>query len=231
MLFPSFPVKNGLMKSRNLTTIIYYTSNREDETFESKIRQKLIEAVHGIPIVSVSQKPIDLGTNICVGDVGACDANLFRQIEIGCKIAQTPFVISAEADCIYPPEYFEFVPKSINEYYRFDNLYILNQWGQGEFKGFYKKDIAPFAQISGRELYINMIAKGLDGLPFWNDPGHKVRIPLFLDRDWKTLHNKNPIINFKTTKGMRRYTKTYGQPIDKLPFWGSADKVRKEIWG
>ena len=72
------------MKTKDLFTIIYYTSNKEDEAFEGKTRKKLLEVCGDIPIISVSQKPIDFGKNICVGDVGACDANLYRQIQIGC---------------------------------------------------------------------------------------------------------------------------------------------------
>jgi hypothetical protein len=217
------------MSPKDLFTIIYYTSNREDEAFEGKVRKKLLETSGGIPIVSISQKPIDLGTNLCVGDVGACDFNLFRQIEIGCKVAQTPFVISAEADCLYPPEYFQFVPESTNQYYRFDTLYILHQWGKPA--GFYKKDTAPFAQIAGRGLYLEMIKKALSGRPFWNNPKNRVRVPLFLERDWKVSHNNTPIINLKTLNGMRKYTQTSGAPLDTLPYWGSAEHLRKEIWG
>lgn len=216
---------------KDLFTIIYYTSNREDESFENKIRNKLLEVSGKIPIISVSQKPIGFGTNICVGDVGACDANLFRQIEIGCKVAQTPFVISAEADCLYPPEYFKFIPKKKNEYYRFDNLFILSQWGEGDYGGFYRKDTAPFAQISDRLLYLKMLKKALNGLPYWHDATKKTHIRIFLDKPWQNIHNVNPVLDLKTYNGMRRHTQTFGSAVAKLPYWGSADAVRKEIWG
>lgn len=215
---------------KDLFTIIYYTSNREDETFENKVKERLLKVAGEIPIISVSQMPINFGKNICVGDVGACDANLFRQIQFGLEEAKTPFVISAEADCLYPPDYFQFMPENVDEYYRFDNLYILNQWGQGEMGGFYKKDTAPFAQIAGTKLYLQMIKKALKGTGFWNDPKAHIRIPLFLDKPWKVVSNKNPIINLKTLNGMRRYTRTLGPPIPKVPYWGRADAIRKEIW-
>jgi len=216
---------------QNLFTIIYYTSNREDEAFEAKIRHKLLEACGNLPIISVSQKPLAFGKNICVGEVGACDANLFRQIQIGCEAAKTPFVISAEADCLYPPEYFQSTPNDPNEYYRFNNLYILYQWMHDNEEGFYKKDTGPFAQISGRNLYINMIKKALSGLPEWNKPEAKVRIPLFLDHPWKVVSSVNPIVNIKTFNGMRRYTKTIARPVPELPYWGKAEDLRKIIWG
>ncbi len=216
---------------KKLLTVIYYTSNHEEEAFEKKIRKRLLKVIGDIPLISVSQKPINFGRNICVGDVGACDANLFRQIQIGCEAAKTPFVISAEADCLYPPKYFQFIPDDPNEYYRFNNLYIFYQWMHDNEEGFYKKDTGPFAQISGRNLYINMIKKALSGLPEWNKPEVKVRIPLFLDHPWKVISNVTPIVNIKTFNGMRRHTKTIGPPINKLPYWGSADELRKQMWG
>ena len=216
---------------KDLYTIIYYTSNREDEAFESKVRKRLLEVSGDIPIISVSQKPIRFGKNICVGEIGACDANLFRQIQVGCEAATTPFVISAEADCLYPPEYFQFTPEDIDEYYRLDNLYVLIQWGKGDYGGFYKKDSAPFAQIIGRDFYIRSIQKALEGRPQWNNPRKHFQIPLFLDRDWKVVSNINPVLNLKTYNGMRKHTTTFGAAVPSIPHWGKANKVRHDIWG
>ena len=84
---------------KDLATIIYYTSNREKESFENVIideLKKVAKEVGDIPIVSVSQKPIDLGKNICIGDVGANDINLMKQILLGCEAATTPYVFMAE---------------------------------------------------------------------------------------------------------------------------------------
>jgi hypothetical protein len=91
--------------------IIYYTSNREDPKFENRVKENIL-SVTDLPIVSVSQKPIDFGKNICVGDVGTSGFNCFRQIQIALQNTAADFVISAEADCLYPPDYFEFVPEN-----------------------------------------------------------------------------------------------------------------------
>src|SRR3990167_9323101 len=107
-----------------LFTIVYYTSNREDEAFEKKIRDNLLKVCGDIPIISVSHKPIDLGINICVGVQETCNYNLFRQIQTGCKLATTPFIISAEADCLYPPDYFQFIPPEPNKCYKCTNVYV-----------------------------------------------------------------------------------------------------------
>jgi hypothetical protein len=216
---------------KDLFTIIYYTSNREDESFENKIKEKLLAVCGDIPIISVSQKPIDLGKNICVGDVGACDANLFRQIQVGCEAATTPFVISAEADCLYPPDYFQFVPDDTSEYYRFGPLYILNKWGTGAWGGFFQKSTAPFAQITKREYWLRELERAFVGRPLWSPHSDRFHLALFLAHDWKTCELKNPIINIKTGQGMRKHTEVGEHCFHEIPYWGKGEDLRKEIWG
>lgn len=64
-------------------SIVYYTSNHEKPEFEQKIIDDLLSKRGDLPIISVTQKPMDLGTNICVGDVGLSYLNARRQMLIG----------------------------------------------------------------------------------------------------------------------------------------------------
>ena len=89
-------------------TIIYYSANTE--LFEDKIIAHLKKQAGDIPIISVSRKPLDLGKNICIGEQPICYSNLWKQILLGLKEAKTEFCLSAESDCLYPPEYFTFIP-------------------------------------------------------------------------------------------------------------------------
>ena len=96
----------------NDLTIIYYTANHIPDKFAEKIRQQLLKAANGIPIISISYKPIDFGHNICVGNIGRSTFNLFQQPLRGAKIATTKYVAMAEDDVLYAPENFsEFVPE------------------------------------------------------------------------------------------------------------------------
>lgn len=96
------------MKLEDLYTIVYYTGNTESSDFEDKIIENLIKQSGNIPIISVTQKPLNLGKNICVGNVGHSYFNAFRQILIGVKEVKTPYVIRAESDFIHSPSYFSF---------------------------------------------------------------------------------------------------------------------------
>ena len=51
---------------KSKVAIIYYTSSREDPKFEKMVQDNIL-SVTDLPIISVSQKPIDFGKNICVG--------------------------------------------------------------------------------------------------------------------------------------------------------------------
>ncbi len=209
-------------------TIIYYTSNKEDPEFEKRVQENLLKVSGGLPIISVSQKPIDLGTNICVGDVGVSGFNMFRQVQIACQAAKTPFVISAEADCFYPPDYFEFIPPRLDVPYRDQNLYVMPD--KRDFF-FYKKEGATHAQIVGREFYLQILNKLFEGAPKWsieekNFPKERHGKADVFDHIlyWKS---PNPVFQIKTHKGMRYYTHSDRTPITSLPYWGEGKKVRR----
>lgn len=216
----------------NSKTIIYYTSNREDPGFEKKVQENLLKVCGDLPIISVSHKPIDLGTNICVGDVGVSGFNMFRQVQIACEEAKTKFVISAEADCLYPPDYFEFIPPKIDVCYRDSNLYVMPD--KRDFF-FYKEEGATHAQTVGREFYLRELNKLFEGAPKWspeekNFPKERWNKADVFDKItyWKS---PNPVFQIKTHKGMRYYTHSDRTPIYKLPYWGEGRTVRKHyLW-
>lgn len=219
---------------KKLLTVIYYTSNRENEDFENKIKAKLLKTIGDLPLISVSQKPIDFGENICVGDVGISNQNVFRQFQIGCMHAKTPFVAVAESDCLYPKEYFEFIPENINMCCRYDNVWLLYK---NSDSGFLRKESSECAAVWGREIAIRHVEKRLKGRGQWNPVlEHGNNVPtLFGRQSWIFFHGKVPVINIKTENGMHR-THVVNKDQDrsgvkKLPFWGTSNKIRKEIFG
>lgn len=208
-------------------TIIYYTSNREDPKFEKRIQENILNASKGLPIICVSQKPVDFGINISVGDVGVSGFNMFRQVQIACEHAATPFVISAEADCLYPPDYFEFIPPRLDACYRTSNLYVMPDHRDYFF---YKKEGATHAQIVGREFYLEVLKRLFEGAPKWsvdekNFPKERWKKADVFDEIlyWKS---DNPVFQIKTHRGMRYYTHSERTPIPNLPYWGEGKDVR-----
>ena len=84
-----------------MITVLYYTANVVNEIFAKNVRRQLRAAAGDLPIVSVSQKPIDFGENICVGDIGRSHINIYRQVLIAAECAQTPYVALCEDDILY----------------------------------------------------------------------------------------------------------------------------------
>ena len=216
---------------KNDMTIIYYTSNREKLKFAHAVRKRLLDTIGDMPLISVSQKPLAFGKNICVGDVGMSNVNVFRQIQIGCEAATTPFVAMAETDCLYPKEHFEFRPPKIGSVYRNHHLWILYL----KWKKFRQKEYSLCNQIAGREFLIDAIKKCLEGKPMWDPvmehwdtPGKKPP-HIFAKRTWGVFKTEIPCINVMHKQGMHRSTGTFGPSVKELPHWGNSRQLIKDL--
>src|SRR3989344_7648085 len=207
------------------TTIIYYTSNKETPEFEQRIINSLLKVCGNLPIISVSHKPIDLGKNICVGDVGTSGFNMFRQVLIGCKEAKTKFIISAEADCLYSPDYFKFIPEREDICYRNANTYLLGLRRDYFYK---KNEGGTWAQIIGRDFYIKRLRELFEGAPKWsieekNFPKERGKgEDIFKITEIERFETANPCVSIKSGRGMRHYSHSERIPIYELPYWGSG---------
>ena len=213
-------------------TIIYYTCNREVPIFEERIKKSLWEAKGGLPLISVSHKPIDFGTNICVGKLEhLCGHNIFRQIQIGAKAATTQYVCTAEADMLYPKEYFDFIPPKDDRAYVYMPLYVLfDQRGYGRYYAL-KPRGSESAMIINRELLIESIEKMLDGWGYWGpEECNGETIPYFFNiakRD-KCI-GKDPVITFKTDRNIHKKTphKDDDRYKDLAPWGNVYDMIRR----
>ncbi len=215
-------------------TITYLSSNKETPEFERKTRETLLQNCGDLPIIAVTQKPVDLGpnsTNIVIGDVGASGYNFCRQLQIAVEVAKTRFVISAESDCIYPPDYFTWRPPKDDIVYRNTNQYVLKYK-----QGFFKKNTSTFAQISGRDFLLerlNYLFVLKPESPAWstemrNFPKeYGVR---FLE-SYAEFRTENPCVSFKTGRGMRLHTVTEHEEFTEIPYWGKAEDLRKHYEG
>ena len=204
---------------KNDLTIIYITSNRENEYFESKIIETLKESINGLPVVSVSQKPMNFGKNICVGDIGAKEENILKQLIIGAKEADTKFVTIGESDFLYPKEFFEFVPPRDDTFYYPDHVYIF--WVH--HSRFFRKKLREMLSVTNRKYFIETLETILDGY----DGGHiskKIRDIVKQDTFWTDI----PLVTFKTRAGLH-WKSPFSRHNSKkeLPHWGTADQLRE----
>ena len=195
-----------MSQGRTDLTVIYYTNNLEKPEFEGRIQKTLKESTDslGVPIISVSQKPIDFGKNICVGEVGASSQNAFRQLQIGAMEAKTRFVCPAEADFLHPREYFEFVPPSDRTAWVAIPVWVLYaQRGIG--KVYYEKPRgSEAAMVINRDLLIRSIHSQLKDFGMWGDnhSNGKSFQYLFKITGHKYFFLDKPIVTFKTDRNM-----------------------------
>ena len=150
-------------------TLIYITENKCPEPLFTAAINHLKEVAEGYPIVSVSHKPVDLGTNICVGEHKRSWVCLYRQVLAGCKEAKTRHVSIIEHDCFYTREHVEWEPPTDDKFYYNENV-LLVCWDKknhpdkmGMYSKFWRHPRLSLSQlVCNRQLYIKALEQRLD---------------------------------------------------------------------
>lgn len=103
--------------------ILYYTDNALNMKLAKRVRDNLSK--QGLPITSVSLKPMDFGRNIHFkGERGYL--TMFKQILAGLESMREDIVYFAEHDVLYHPDHFKFIPTD-NKFYYNGNYWFLRQ--------------------------------------------------------------------------------------------------------
>jgi hypothetical protein len=213
-------------------SIVYYTANHIPESFANSVRKQLLKSAKGIPIISVSQKPIDFGYNICVGDIGRSALNIYRQATLGAKNAKTKFVAFCEDDVLYSLFHFNYTP-SENTFAYDDNIWNIYTWTKPPVFS-YKGRINMNGLICERELFITVMEERFKKYNEDNFPTHLFGEPGRYERQMKVkvnkakfYHSKEPSVKFShptelSYLGLGRRKRLGGKPTEKLEPWGSA---------
>ena len=211
-------------------TAVYYTSNAEASIFEQRVGEALVEAAGDTPIISVSQKPMNLGNNICVGNVGVSSQNGYMQLLIGLETATTEWVCTACADSIYVPEYFRFRPPRDDTFYLAKPLWVFFAL-KNKQRGFANKPMgAELAMVCSRRLLIDRIRTILEPIGgSWGPHGSgETCWPKLMDRSAirrERFHLDNPCITVKTDDQMHRKTPCRMSTFtNEIPYWGTVDQ-------
>ena len=215
------------------STVVYYTSNRETENFEGEIIKELLKSSGDLPVVSVSQKPMNFGKNICVGDVGASNINTKKQILLGLAEATTKYVHMAEADFLYPSEYFQFVPSTKDTVYYLDNIYVLFN----NRNKFYRKRNSDGALVCNRLYLKNLLSQALEHAPEWFDGRDEPQYEGKLKHNTVLYSGRRlpfttdiPAITFKTGNGVSwRCPHSKNNYQTYVPQWGTAEALNERF--
>ena len=107
-------------KERVVKCILYYTDNRLDPKIMKACQIQIEKS--GLPIISVSRKPLDFGHNIVLKGRRSA-LQLHRQILAGLEVIDADVVFFAEHDVLYHPSHWDFTPKMADRFY-----YNTNVW-------------------------------------------------------------------------------------------------------
>lgn len=221
--------------------ILYYTANVSDRAFYDRVRSQILWAAQGIPIISVSQKPMDFGENICVGDIGVSHLNIYRQMLIGAKAADADYLFICEDDTLYAPSHFisQLPPKDTF-------AYNVNRWRM------YTWTDPPLFSYTARPVGSQMIAprrqlvdcleerfekfkneSDIPHLKYFCEPGRRDRelgtTPQKMVK-FKSAGAPNVVFTTKESLGFQHLKRKKGHGAVKcteLPYWGTAQEVLK----
>jgi hypothetical protein len=195
-------------------TILYYSASVEP--YEGKIRENILENSNGLPIVSVTQKPINLGHNICVGIREKSYKTEFEQIRIGLEHIKTDYILVAEADTLYPPDYFNFKLDGTSDCYRYKNVWV---YYADKDLPFIFKGYSHCAQIVNRKAWLDMIINNKNDKP--------PQFPTSECGRW----DGEPVVTLKTREGVNYRTQTSSQklPTNNLSYWGDIENFKRKV--
>ena len=134
--------------------IVYYTDNTLPDKFNTLVQKWLVHAADGKRIISVSQKPMTFGDNICLGDLGRSHLIMYRQMLAGAQAVTSPYIALAEHDCLYTPEHFNWHPPDPQVFYYNVNHWFLQYGGRRHGEYTYQRRRVLSMLIAGRDIFL-----------------------------------------------------------------------------
>ena len=215
-------------------TIVYITANVVSSALTEIVQREMLKT--GFPIISVSQKPMKFGENICVGDVGRSGFNIHRQIAIGCKRAKTKYVYWCEDDTLYPPEHFAFTPPKDDRVYINKNMWRFLAYKVRKCRYAKKERSTICTTVSNRMHLLNSINKMMKRLPEWSEEKDKRLIAKEYKINGVSKHGleyfetKVPVVSIYHKDGMHsRLSKLSKDKILDISYWPQANVLAKKL--
>lgn len=219
-------------------TIIYYTANLIHEKFFNNTKKALLVAARDLPIISVSQQPVDIGANICIGRIGQGYINIYKQALIGAYAADTRFIAMAEDDILYSPDHFICHTPTHGTFAYNVNVESMFTWVEPPVFG-HKNRRNLHSLICERDLFIAAMEERFAKYPnecdikhkYWSEPGkYEDTLGVTVQKS-ELFESEIPNIAFSHKDGYSFKHLGTRKRLDterkaELPYWGSAEHVK-----
>lgn len=206
--------------------IVYYTDSQLEERLAKAVRKQIGRAAGPIPIISVSQKPLKFGQNVCVGEKPLEYRSMYEQLLVGLEAAPPESIVYlCEHDVFYHPSHFAKLPASRDHAYFNTNRFYWQVGTDIFFPGRGKRAMSQ--GVAFREVWLRHVRERLQA---WKDgPTHmKIRYYNFdtarPNVDVRHGNNLTPDGKYKMdfVKGRRA-------GISNLPGWGRVPHFRSKV--
>ena len=214
-------------------TVLFLTASNLPPRWEAFHRATLASATQGLPLISVSRKPLDFGQNLLDTEPKSL-SNIYFQMLRAAKVATTPYVAVAEADTLYPRIHFHQCRPDTFAYNI--NRFNLFTWGKPMY--FWKDRISNSTLVAPRELLIQALEERFAKYPNGTPPKHTGELgrPL-IEKALKLPHYET--VEFETDVSVVRIDHDYGSDSSAIshrkakgimraydiPWWGRAQDV------
>ena len=181
---------------------------------------------------------MDLGKNICVGDIGASNINIYKQLLIGAKEATTEYIATAEDDTLYSESHYAHRPSEGMFGYNM-NKWSLFTWSDPPIFS-NRGRMTLNALIAPRKLLIEALEERFAKYPrdemiplqYWGEVGRYEEHLGVTVRPTEQFQSEIPIIMFNHPESLNykqqgERKKLGMERLFKLPYWGDASDVVK----
>ena len=225
----------------NDISIIHYTANRIEEPFATNIRSHLLSWLpESTPIISVSHSPMDFGRNICMPELEYSIYSIYVQILVGCKEADTKFVMCFEDDSLLHQEHFVYRPSDDKTF-----AYNLHRYNVNANIFFHRNRLNMSMCIAPTALMVETLERRFEKFPKllsneemgaiggFGEPGKfefryglpEVKREAFETKIPTLVFNHRPSVG-----GVRKVT-AKDTVKEELPYWGKASDLWNRMYG
>jgi glycosyltransferase involved in cell wall biosynthesis len=232
--------KNKSFKTTEPTKgILYYTDNEMDKDIMKLCQNQIAKS--GLPVTSVSLKPIDFGKNIVI-EAERSAATMFKQILIGLEAMTEDIIFFCENDILYDLSHFDFNPTRKDTFYYNNNVWFLRA---SDGHCLYYEAVQLSGLCAYREALVTHFKerlKMIEEIGFSRQIGFE---PFTHGRiKWKTWykferwqsekpnidirHGKNQLHSRWTKEEFRRVPKVWIESSE-IPLWGKGTDIIKDL--